>query len=306
MASEKLRSIRNYLFRQARFLDTARWNYHFEDESAVHVLKALKAYQNDDGGFGRGLEPDNQNPHSSPLSTWSATRILREIGFPDLASQIIRGILAYLAATKDFRNGKWTAATASNNHYAHAPWWHWSEHGDSFQYNPSAELAGFVLRFADPDSELYNRAEIMIRTLVPDVMSAGYPLQAHELSNLIMLFEDLTHIGRTDLILPGFEAFLQRKVKETIEQDPARYRTDEYITSPLFYIKSKDSPFYEENQEIADFYAGFLEDTVQPEGCWPLNWTWGDEPVPEGARRDWHGILIVDRMLYLQGMRPES
>ncbi|HHU13497.1 MAG TPA: hypothetical protein GXZ64_09775 [Clostridiaceae bacterium] len=305
MGSAKLRNIRNYLLRQARYLDVARWNFHFEDGAAAAVLKALKAYQNDDGGFGRGLEPDSQNPHSSPLTTWSATRILREVGFPDLAWQMIRGILGYLEATPDFRGGKWTAATASNNDHPHAPWWHWSADTDLFQYNPSAELAGFVLRFAEPASVVYGRAESLVRTLMPEVMSPAYALGTHELSNLLMLFEDLTVASRSDLILPGFDSFLHEKVKASILQDPAAYRPDEYVTSPMFFIMSADSPYYAENKAICDFFAGYLEDTVKPEGYWALNWTWGEEPVPENVQRDWHGVQIVNHMLYLQGMKPE-
>jgi hypothetical protein len=97
---------RAFIYRNARPLDIARWQYHFENGSKEAVLTALSAYQNGDGGFGHALEPDAWNPNSAPIQTWSATEILREIDFTDSAYPIIQGILRYLETTSDF-NGQY-------------------------------------------------------------------------------------------------------------------------------------------------------------------------------------------------------
>ena len=72
---------RNYVYRNARPIDLIRWRYLFEGGSADEVLAVLATYQNEDGGFGYGLEADCFNPNSSPIQTWAATEILRQIGF---------------------------------------------------------------------------------------------------------------------------------------------------------------------------------------------------------------------------------
>lgn len=59
-----------------RPLELALWQFHFENGSADSVLRALSFYQNEDGGFGHGLEADNWNPLSSPLTTQTATEAL--------------------------------------------------------------------------------------------------------------------------------------------------------------------------------------------------------------------------------------
>ena len=59
-------------------------------------LAALKAFQNEDGGFGHALEPDCFNPNSSPIQTWKAIVHLEEIGIDDPDHEIIQGILRYL------------------------------------------------------------------------------------------------------------------------------------------------------------------------------------------------------------------
>ena len=57
----------------------ARWNYLFENGSKEDVASVLKTYQNDDGGFANALEPDCWNINSTPLQTWVATQIIKEI-----------------------------------------------------------------------------------------------------------------------------------------------------------------------------------------------------------------------------------
>jgi len=47
---------RAFIYRNARSLDIARFQYHFENGSREAVLAALAAYQNGDGGFGHALE----------------------------------------------------------------------------------------------------------------------------------------------------------------------------------------------------------------------------------------------------------
>ena len=42
---------RAFMYRNARPLELALWQYHFENASADRVLHALSFYQNEDGGF---------------------------------------------------------------------------------------------------------------------------------------------------------------------------------------------------------------------------------------------------------------
>ena len=56
---------RSFIFEHGRILDQRLFEFHFEGRSNEAVLLALKIYQNEDGGFGKALEPDLR----SPLST---------------------------------------------------------------------------------------------------------------------------------------------------------------------------------------------------------------------------------------------
>lgn len=90
---------KGFIKRNARPIDFVRWQYHFENGSKEAVLDILSFYQNEDGGFGHALENDCWNPNSTPIHTWAATEILREIDFTDTAScclaNIIRRFIRY-------------------------------------------------------------------------------------------------------------------------------------------------------------------------------------------------------------------
>lgn len=302
MASEKLRNIRKYLLRNARALDVARWSYHFEDGDTADVLKALYAYQNRDGGFGHGLEPDNQNPHSTPVATWSAVEILREIGFPAEAERMIRQTVRYLGETDDYCDNRWRATVAENETHPHAPWWSYAE-DDGFRYNPTAALIGFLWRFADPTGEAFARAEAAYAAMVPDIADPRFIPERHELCNFLTLIEDAYAVGIADRLPVGFEEAVRRWVNAGIDRAPELYRADHYVASPDLYISGKQSPYYSGNEAICDFYADYIESQFSHEGAWPIPWTWGNEPLPDSVRRDWEGILAVDKMLFLQRMQ---
>src|SRR5687768_10582142 len=52
-----------------RELDRASFAFHFAGGSRDALLAALGRYQNEDGGFGHGLEPDIAAPDSQPFAT---------------------------------------------------------------------------------------------------------------------------------------------------------------------------------------------------------------------------------------------
>ncbi|WP_231638381.1 hypothetical protein [Rubeoparvulum massiliense] len=69
----------SWLKRNARSLEVARWEYMCEGASRDRVIHYLSAFQNKDGGFGHGIEPDYWLPESSAIATWTAGKILLEI-----------------------------------------------------------------------------------------------------------------------------------------------------------------------------------------------------------------------------------
>lgn len=60
---------KQFVLQNARPIDLAVYKYFFENGSNKTVIEELLKYQNQDGGFGNGLEADYWNPNSSPIAT---------------------------------------------------------------------------------------------------------------------------------------------------------------------------------------------------------------------------------------------
>src|SRR5215472_4562324 len=70
----------DFIWRTARLLERRRFAYLFLEGERQAVPVALRPYQNADGGFGNGLEPDVRAPVSQPVPTWTALGVLDEAG----------------------------------------------------------------------------------------------------------------------------------------------------------------------------------------------------------------------------------
>lgn len=295
---------RAFVYRNARPLDLARWQYHFENGGREAAAAALAAYQNEDGGFGHALEPDAWNPQSSPIQTWVATEVLREVGMMDSAHPIMRGILRYLASGQDFEGHFWYNTVRSNNDYPHAPWWHTESdstcHND---YNPTACLAGFIIRFADPGCELYRLGRRVAQEAFDAFMEGARENDMHTLACYIRLLQYGAEAGAGDIFdIAALQDKLREPVSQCITHDLAAWERD-YITRPSQFFSDHKSPFYEDNKEIAAYECDYIVRTQLDDGSWPIPWGWAGYPAEWAiAKNWWKGGGAILNMLYLKGM----
>lgn len=295
---------RNFIYRSARPLDLARWRFHFEGGRREDVLKALACYQNEDGGFGHALEPDCWNPHSSPIQTWCAVSILREIGMEDGQHPMMQGILRYLGSGADFSDGQWLNTVPTNNDYPHAIWWEYRA-GEPSDYNPTASLAGALLRFAPRDGELYALGETLAREAVTWYFSQESVTEPHVLRCFIELWECVQAAGLSDTDIfdrTAFEKRLQTDVTAAICHDTDKWAT-EYVCKPSQLFRSKDSIFYyAANADAADYECEFILQSQEEDGAYPVTWQWyNDCREFEVAANWWRSHLIIRNFLYLRG-----
>lgn len=290
---------KEFIYRNARPLDFARFAYHFENGSLHAVLDALAFYQNEDGGFGHALEADSWNPNSTPSQTWYATEILREIGFTDASHPIMQGILNYLASGKDFDGHLWYIAVKSNNDYPHAPWWQTEK--DTTGINPSACLAGFLLRYAQKDSALYTRGVQLAKEMYADFMKSEQQNDMHTLSCFLRLLEYTCEAGGQAVFdTAAMEAKLKTLIHSAITQDTRLWEIS-YVCKPSQFINSPESIFYPENREIAHFECEHIRKTQLDNGAWMIPWRWNDYPDEWALSRNfWQADVIIRNLLYLK------
>lgn len=299
-----LQKARHFIYRNARPLDLARWQYHFENGSKEAVLNALSYYQNDDGGFGHALEADYWNPNSTPIQTWVATEILHELDFKDSTHPVLAGILSYLASGQHFSGRVWYNTVTSNNGYPHAPWWHTeSESSCHHDYNPTACLAGFLIRFAEKNSELY-RLGCRIANQACEQLPAGEQLNdMHTLLCYVRLFNYMQEADCTDVVdLPALKAILMKQVTSCITQDTAVWETS-YVCKPSQFFNTKDSIYFQANKEIAQYECDYILNTQLEDGSWNIPWGWQSYPEQWAISKNWwKSNVILVNMRYLQGM----
>lgn len=294
---------RVFIYRNARPLELARWRYHFENGDRGDVLTALAAYQNSDGGFGHGLEADNFNPNSNPMHTWNACEILREIGFEDGSHPIIGGILRYLDSGADFseKHNQWLNTVKSNDDYPHAVWWSYSENREEdFSYNPTAHLAGFILKFADKDSGLYKKAVEIAKQAYEWFVSktpVGDDYIAH---GLMRLYEYLSETGLELVDMRTFAEKLQEEINNDICRDTERWKT-EYVCRPSMFINNNESMFFENNKELVQKECELLAKAQLKDGSYTVPWAWYNDYAEYTLSANWwKSVLLITYMRFLK------
>ncbi len=293
---------KRFVYRHARPLDLARWQYHFENGSADAVLCALSVYQNKDGGFGHALEPDFWNKNSTPIATWFATEVLREIGWKDASHPIVGGILRYLESGADFDRGhnQWLNVVPKNNVYPHAVWWTYGEGGSEFKYNPTASLADFILRFADPSSALYQKAVVIAQEAVSYLKNAIPFEEQHVTTCFCNLYDDCLAANVSFLDMKEFSELLRKQVRHCINPQYELWFT-EYHTKPSDFILSKDSMFYDDNKELLDLERELLPRQQTEDGGFPVTWSWWtDYSEQHLATSWWRASFAIKNLLFLQ------
>jgi hypothetical protein len=291
-----------FIYRNARPLDLARWQYHFENGSKENVLTALSYYQNEDGGFGHALEADSWNPNSSPIQTWAAAEILWEIDFIEKDHKIIKGILNYLQSGENFNGHFWRNSIKSNNDFPHAPWWHVSDTNVSdTNYNPTVCLAGFIIRFADKNSRLFESGCEIAKEAVTQLMSDERENDMHTISCYIRFMQYCEGSSQEFINLSDLRNKLTEQVNKLITKDITQWKTS-YICKPSQFFNSDNSVFYKGNEETALYECEYIVKTQLTDGSWNIPWGWKDFPKEWAISENWwKSNIIINNIRYLKG-----
>ncbi len=291
---------RAFMYRCARPLEMALWQYHFEGGSAENVLRALSFYQNEDGGFGHALEADNWNPNSSPLTCQTATETLYAVDAPP-EHPVVQNLLRYLDSGEHFvpEKRQWRNTIPSNNDWPRAIWWTCEEGGDNFNYNPTAGLAAFILRYAQRDSALYLKG----RAIAEEAIAWFLGREVFEEKHVTFLLMRLVQFGEGHGI-PGLEEARERmhaQVARNVCADLSKYGV-EYVNRPTDLIDGPDSPWYPDIAGSALAECDFLIESQQADGSWPVPWQWWNEYTKEYevAANWWKGHIVLKHALYLR------
>ncbi len=291
---EAFERARHFLKTEARPLEWALFAHQFEGGSVEAALEALARYQNTDGGFGHGLEPDVRTPQSSALATGIGLGILRDLNIPS-THPLVRRAVAYLLETFDDEKKVWRVLPEGANAHPHAPWWHDEEGSlartfDGFVVIPRTQLVGLLHHFA-ADVPADWLETVTQRTIdeflrLDDVGAGG----GDDLAYAIEMAETAALPARFKA--PLVER-LQEIVPNVVERDPTAW--DSYCIAPLKLVSSPHALAYDLLAEDVQANLDYQIAHQTEAGTWEPTWTW-DDAYPQAwaeAKREWRGELTL-------------
>ena len=287
-----------WMHRNARGLELAKWRFYYEGGDAEAVVDELQYYQNADGGFGHALEADCWNPASAPSQMFYAIHNLHELAYQDTTHPVIQNMLRYLKSGKDMVDGFWVSILSSNNQYPHAPWWAKTDKKTFDVYMPNADICWFILKFAEKDSSLYNKAVSMVQRML-DLFLSQKEVEPHSLESMMFLLRELQKTG--SFCGPQADAASAHGInlmRGLIERDPDTWTA--YCITPSFFIHDRLHPLYPEYRELLKLEVQRLTETRDADGCWDINWVWQDYENVYCLSANWwkSSVTMQKLMLY--------
>ncbi|HEY7325118.1 MAG TPA: hypothetical protein VH520_09855 [Streptosporangiaceae bacterium] len=271
-----------FLLSQARLLELRLFATRFLGQPGSAVVDALRGYQNSDGGFGHGLEPDKRCPDSLPIDVETAFQAMVAAGAAD-AGMVGRacdflGRVAVAAGA----GGAVPLAFPVIESFPRAV--HWSDWTYRPGLNPTAGLAGLLHQLAVDHPWVADATGYCWRQL-----ESGVRIQdAHELYEVFVFLEHVPDRERADKHRAALADSLAEA--EMFHLDPA---AEVYGLTPLQLAPepgSRSRALFDD--AVIEAHLDNLAGRQQPDGGWPISW----EPPSEAALLEWRGIVTVQAL----------
>jgi hypothetical protein len=301
LTTDRYLQARAFLHDRARPLERAAFEHEFEGGPAWPVFDALATFQNPDGGFGHGLEPDALTGASGALATSVGLHRLAEVRAPS-DHPMVRAAVGYLKATLDPVARTWRIVPEATADAPHAPWWRQEgleERFHAFVLNPKADLVAQLYALCSSADEpwLDGLAVDVVRE-VEARAAAG--LEMHDLIGVARLL-DAPHVA------PGVRGRLLTVAvpiaEATVGRTPEAWSG--YGLQPLALAPRPESALAAALDAPLRAQLDHLVATQADDGAWWPVWSWGEDA--EGgadawaeSRVAWAGMLTLDALRQLR------
>lgn len=286
----------DFIEREARPLDRALLAWEARVAEPEAVLRALDAFQNDDGGYGHALEPDLRLPDSSVVATTTGLAFLREIGAP-ASEPRVRRALGWLARTFDPDLDGWRMVPPAVDDHPHAGHWDWALHESGGWREEHVNPGSLVLAFYWTWPELAPRGEAeRLAALLPERFAACTPGP----DALLAVQTLIATPGCPETLRKALRELVRERALAIVDRDPAHWSG--YVPNPLKLAPSPGAPLGPVLREEAQVNLDWLLEHQDADGGWTPNWTWrGRYPDawPE-ARAEWRGVLTRENLAKLR------
>lgn len=262
--------------------------------SRARVLEELAAFQNEDGGFGHGLEPDVQVAASSVLATTEALQTLRALRASS-SEPLVEGALAYLLETYDPAQRTWPMVPEQVEEAPHAPWWQHHEDLSGNLANPRAEIAGYFFQYAALVAD--DMRDDLLAEVLGYLRQLPNEMEMHDLMCYVRLAETE---ALTDEVRRDMKPKLQRAVAAVVAREREAWAS--YGLKPATVAPLPGALFAEALAPLVAAQLDYEIEAQEADGSWSPNWSWGDAYPQEwpAAREAWQGIITYRTMRTLR------
>jgi hypothetical protein len=268
-----------FLLSQARLLERRLFATIFLGAPATGVVAALRGYQNDDGGFGHGLEPDKRCPASLPIDVETAFQALAAAGTVDHAMVAAAGDFLARTAADAGAGGAVPLAFPVIESFPRAG--HWTEWTYQPGLNPTAGLVGRLYQLGVDHPWRAQGA----RYCWEQLEAGRLPADAHALSEVLVFLDHVPERQRADEHAAALAGHMAANSLVKLDPDAPGYGL-----SPLHFAPAADSRWralFTDAQISA--HLDDLERSQQPDGGWTISW----EPPSESSVLEWRGIVTL-------------
>ncbi|MBW9158554.1 MULTISPECIES: hypothetical protein [Clostridium] len=296
LAKTLLNQLNTYMNTEVRPLERSIFNYYFNHSSGDDILDSLETFQNSDGGFGNGIEPDFKLIQSSPMATSIGLRYLSKLDNNDRAQKMIARAVEYLETTFDSNRKGWYSVPSNVNEYPHAPWWEFKNDInmtviDYSWGNPSAELIGYLYKY----KEYLNNLDIysLISYAITNLNERTEFKSEHEIFCYIHMYNTLDKEFSSQI-----EDVLKLAVSQLVNIKESEWV--DYVPTPLKFIEMDSTDFFGIQRKFIDQNLDYLIGKLEEQGKILPTWQW-DKYLEEWeiSKVEWMGILTLEALFSL-------
>jgi hypothetical protein len=274
----------DFLERHARLLDRHRFSLLFDHGPAEPVIAAIRAYRNDDGGFGHALEPDLRTPFSQPIAAVHGLEGLADAGA--FGDPMVDQLCDWLTTVSTPEGGVPFVLRSAEGH-ARAPWWAIPDGDLPVSLTVTGLLAATLHEHGSTHSWL-DRADACCWSLIDKLNFTS----AYDVRSALAFLDQVPDRERAERVLAQVGEGLLASDLVAWEPDAAGE-----VHSPLDFAGWPDRPsrtlFTSQQIEphLDALAAGQADD-----GGWTFNWMqWSP-----AATLDWRGFVSVRALQILR------
>ncbi|MEM7339605.1 MAG: hypothetical protein AAF467_13210 [Actinomycetota bacterium] len=271
-----VRAARHFIQANARLLDQRLASVVLDGGEPEGIVSALKAYQNADGGFGHGLEPDKRAPASQPLDV--------EIAFEYLATAGVQAT-ALTTPACDWLDSIAAASGAVPVLLPSVAGFPRAAHWEPTRYEPSLNPTAAIVAHAHALGVNHPWVGRATAWCFGQITQGRVPSSAVTLLTVAKLVS-----AQREQPEAAAAARLAAAAIPTAEWMMLDAEATDYGVTPLDFAPTPSSVARDWfSDDVMAAHLDRLERDQQPDGGWPLLWT----PPSQAATCEWRAIRTL-------------